>query len=170
MMRTGSASSAMGAALRPRPAGRLASRCKWELYPRPLEPMAATSALRGQWSISCPIARARSFIQQLSRRPWPLAKARAFTARLGLPEAQSPVVPLILGPPEAALAASRKLAGKGFLVTAIRPPTVPADTARLRFAFTAMHPGEEIARLAEAVTSLGEFKAARTQGLQESRA
>src|SRR5579883_2750871 len=97
----------------------------------------------------------------------PLAKARAFTARLGLPEAQSPVVPLILGPPEAALAASRKLAGKGFLVTAIRPPTVPADTARLRFAFTAMHPGEEIARLAEAVTSLGEFKAARTQGLQE---
>jgi 8-amino-7-oxononanoate synthase len=100
----------------------------------------------------------------------PLAKARAFTARLGLPEAQSPVVPLILGPPEAALAASRKLAGKGFLVTAIRPPTVPADTARLRFAFTAMHPGEEIARLAEAVTSLGEFKAARTQGLQESRA
>lgn len=86
----------------------------------------------------------------------PLAKARAFTARLGLPQAQSPVVPLILGAPEAALEASHKLAERGFLVTPIRPPTVPAGTARLRFAFTAMHPDEEIARLAQAVESLSE--------------
>src|ERR1019366_2070956 len=80
----------------------------------------------------------------------PLAKARAFTSRLGLPEAQSPIVPLIIGEPEAALQASNKLAEEGFLVTPIRPPTVPAGTARLRFAFTAMHPDGEIARLAEA--------------------
>jgi 8-amino-7-oxononanoate synthase len=84
----------------------------------------------------------------------PLAKARAFTSRLGLPEAQSPIVPVIMGAPEAALQASNKLAEKGFLVTPIRPPTVPSGTARLRFAFTAMHPGEEIARLAEAVQAL----------------
>jgi 8-amino-7-oxononanoate synthase len=84
----------------------------------------------------------------------PLAKARAFTSRLGLPEAQSPIVPLIVGEPEAALHASNKLAEEGFLVTPIRPPTVPAGTARLRFAFTAMHPDEEVARLAEAVRAL----------------
>lgn len=84
----------------------------------------------------------------------PLAKARDFTFRLGLPEAQSPIVPLIIGEPEAAVQASSKLAEEGFLVTPIRPPTVPAGTARLRFAFTAMHPGEEIARLADTVRAL----------------
>ena len=40
---------------------------------------------------------------------------------------------------------------EGFLVTAIRPPTVPAGTARLRFAFAAGHPDTEIARLAHLV-------------------
>jgi len=81
----------------------------------------------------------------------PLAKARVFASHLGLPEAQSPIVPLITGAPDAALNASRKLEEEGFWVIAIRPPTVPAGTARLRFAFTAMHSDEEIARLAEVV-------------------
>src|SRR5580704_5091087 len=60
----------------------------------------------------------------------PLAKARAFTSRLGLSEAQSPIVPLVLGALDAALQASNKLAEEGFLVTPIRPPTVPVGTAR----------------------------------------
>jgi 8-amino-7-oxononanoate synthase len=83
----------------------------------------------------------------------PLAKAKSFTRRLGLPEAQSPIVPLIIGEAEAALAAARLLEAEGFLVIAIRPPTVPAGTARLRFAFTAQHPDAEIERLAEVVRS-----------------
>lgn len=87
----------------------------------------------------------------------PLAKARAFTSRLGLPEAQSPIVPFILGEPDAAVQASKKLAEEGFLVTPIRPPTVPTGTSRLRFAFTALHPDEEIARLADAVRALVAF-------------
>jgi 8-amino-7-oxononanoate synthase len=91
----------------------------------------------------------------------PLAKAQAFTSFLGLAKAQSPIVPLILGAPEAALEASRKLAEEGFLVTPIRPPTVPQGTARLRFAFTAMHPDEEIAHLAQAVRPFCEFALAR---------
>jgi 8-amino-7-oxononanoate synthase len=81
----------------------------------------------------------------------PLAKARAFTRRVGLPEAASPIVPLIVGDAEAALQASRLLEAEGFLVIAIRPPTVPAGTARLRFAFTAHHPDDEITRLADIV-------------------
>jgi 8-amino-7-oxononanoate synthase len=81
----------------------------------------------------------------------PLAKARSFTRRLGLPEAESPIVPLIVGEAQAALQASRLLEAEGFLVIAIRPPTVPAGTARLRFAFTAQHPDEEIKRLADIV-------------------
>jgi 8-amino-7-oxononanoate synthase len=93
----------------------------------------------------------------------PLATARAFTSRLGLPEAQSPIVPLVLGEPEAALQASNKLAEQGFLVTPIRPPTVPVGTARLRFAFTAMHSDEEVARLADAVRALVAFAPARQE-------
>jgi 8-amino-7-oxononanoate synthase len=81
----------------------------------------------------------------------PLAKARSFTRRVGLPEAMSPIVPLIVGDAQAALQASRLLEAEGFLVIAIRPPTVPAGTARLRFAFTAQHPDDEIERLADIV-------------------
>jgi 8-amino-7-oxononanoate synthase len=78
----------------------------------------------------------------------PLRKARLFTRLLNLPEAQSAIVPVVVGDAEAALAASRSLEEEGFLVVAIRPPTVPAGTARLRFAFTAQHPDADIERLA----------------------
>jgi len=81
----------------------------------------------------------------------PLRKARLFARALNLPEAQSAIVPVIVGETEAALAASDVLRDEGFLVVAIRPPTVPAGTARLRFAFTAQHPDHEIERLAEIV-------------------
>jgi 8-amino-7-oxononanoate synthase len=81
----------------------------------------------------------------------PLRKARVFTRALNLPEAQSAIVPVIVGDPAAALAASDFLRDNGFLVVAIRPPTVPAGTARLRFAFTAQHEDGDIARLAEIV-------------------
>jgi 8-amino-7-oxononanoate synthase len=78
-------------------------------------------------------------------------KARSFTRSLNLPIAQSPIVPLLLGEEAAALEAQQVLEKSGFLVTAIRPPTVPAGTARLRFAFTAGHPDNEVARLAQIV-------------------
>lgn len=78
-------------------------------------------------------------------------KARDFTRALNLPVAQSPIVPILLGEETAALEAQQVLEKSGFLVTAIRPPTVPAGTARLRFAFTAGHPDPEIVRLAQIV-------------------
>jgi 8-amino-7-oxononanoate synthase len=81
----------------------------------------------------------------------PLAKAKVFARRAGLPEPASPIVPIVLGEAKAALEASRMLADNGFLVVAIRPPTVPVGTARLRLTFTAQHPNDEIERLAELV-------------------
>jgi 8-amino-7-oxononanoate synthase len=81
----------------------------------------------------------------------PLALARRFTAALGLPAAHSPIVPLIVGEAAAALAASSMLEAEGFLVAAIRPPTVPAGTARLRFTFTAQHTEADVDRLAALV-------------------
>ena len=83
----------------------------------------------------------------------PVAKARLFTRRLNLPEAVSPIVPIVIGDAKAALDAARILEEEGFLVVAIRPPTVPEGTARLRVAFTALHPDEEVERLADTIRS-----------------
>ena len=83
----------------------------------------------------------------------PHAKARAFTRSAGLPDAQSAIVPIVIGSAQDALDASRMLEDEGFLVVAIRPPTVPAGTARLRVAFSALHPDAEIDRLAGVVRS-----------------
>lgn len=80
-------------------------------------------------------------------RAAPLQKARRFTRAMNLPLAQSPIVPLIIGDPARALALSAMLEDAGFLVTAIRPPTVPEGTARLRFTFTAAHQDADIDRL-----------------------
>ncbi len=81
----------------------------------------------------------------------PLRKARNFARATDLPEPQSAIVPVILGDTDAVLTASQLLEEEGFLVVAIRPPTVPQGTARLRFAFTAQHPDADIERLAELV-------------------
>ena len=85
----------------------------------------------------------------------PLRLARGFAESLGLPEAQSAIVPLILGSPDSALQASLDLQEEGFLVTAIRPPTVPEGTARLRFTFCANHFEEDVSRLIKAIKRLG---------------
>jgi 8-amino-7-oxononanoate synthase len=78
----------------------------------------------------------------------PVDNARRFTTALGRGPAQSPIVPVIVGEAEAALAASAMLEANGYLVVPIRPPTVPPRTARLRFAFSAMHQAEDIDRVA----------------------
>jgi 8-amino-7-oxononanoate synthase len=81
----------------------------------------------------------------------PIARARRLTTALNLPPAESAVVPIILGQAETALAAARDLETQGLLVVPIRPPTVPAGTARLRLAFSSEHTDEQIDRLIEAV-------------------
>ncbi len=84
----------------------------------------------------------------------PLALARAFCNAVGLDAPESHVVPIIVGAETAALEASVALEDAGFLVTPIRPPTVPAGTSRLRFTFTAEHSEEQVAALAAAVNEL----------------
>jgi 8-amino-7-oxononanoate synthase len=90
--------------------------------------------------------------RDLVRRP--LELAREFTTALGLPPATSPIVSLVQGSAENALAASDALRSAGFLVAAIRPPTVPPGTSRLRVTFSAEHSSEQVAALAAAVRPL----------------
>jgi len=81
----------------------------------------------------------------------PARKAKAFTKRAGLADAQSPIVPIVVGHEKTALEHSRMLEEEGFLAVAIRPPTVKRGTARLRLTFTAQHPDDQIERLADIV-------------------
>ena len=104
--------------------------------------------------VAAAIAALDTIEQDLAYAGLPLAKAKRFTELAGLQEARSPIVPLILGEAETALAAAQLLEAEGFLVVAIRPPTVPPGTARLRFTFSAGHPDGEIERLGQIVRTL----------------
>ncbi len=81
----------------------------------------------------------------------PLRKARLFTGLMGLPEAQSCIAPVIVGDARRALAISERLEEMGYLVGAIRPPTVPPGTSRLRVTFSAAHSDGDVEGLARAM-------------------
>ena len=81
----------------------------------------------------------------------PLKKAQRFTRRLGLPLAESPIVPILLGDAARTMAAQKTIEDAGYLVVGIRPPTVPEGTARLRLTFTAEHSDADIDKLADLI-------------------
>ena len=64
---------------------------------------------------------------------------------------QTPIQPLVVGSNEAAVALSQRLWERGIFVPAIRPPTVPAGTARLRISVSAAHRDEDIDALVGAL-------------------
>lgn len=70
-------------------------------------------------------------------------------------EADSPIVTIRLGSAAAALAAGADLLSEGFFVPAIRPPTVPEGTARLRISLSAAHSTEDVVELAAALRRIG---------------
>lgn len=65
----------------------------------------------------------------------------------------SAIIPIILGSEESALAAEKKLKDKKILVSAIRPPTVPPNTARLRISVTSNHKPEDVLKLKNTLES-----------------
>ena len=81
---------------------------------------------------------------------------RKGAAELKLPLLDSPtqIQAVMLGTPERALAASAALEQKGILVTAIRPPTVPPGSSRLRLTFSAAHSEQQVDQLLSALAEL----------------
>ncbi|MEL6064019.1 MULTISPECIES: aminotransferase class I/II-fold pyridoxal phosphate-dependent enzyme [unclassified Methylobacterium] len=122
----------------------MVSRARSFVYTTGLPPASAAAALEALAILE----------EEPERRARPLALARRFTARLGLPEAESAVVPVLVGEAQRALDISAALEAEGYLVVAIRPPTVPAGTARLRVAFSAAHDAAQVDGLAEALAAL----------------
>ncbi len=89
----------------------------------------------------------RSYLHSLVRR------FRVLARELPAPllASETPIQGLVLGSAERALAVSRRLFGLGFLVSAIRPPTVPAGSARLRITLSAAHSRSQVDDLLDAL-------------------
>jgi 8-amino-7-oxononanoate synthase len=87
----------------------------------------------------------RERLQQLTAR----FRAAALDAGVPLGASTTPIQPIVLGSAQAALTAQRALQEAGFWVVAIRPPTVPAASARLRVTLSALHTDEEVDTLVE---------------------
>ena len=99
----------------------------------------------------------------LDAEPWRRARVldlvarfrqRAATAGLVLAGSPTPIQPILLGTPDAALAASEALLARGFMVAAIRPPTVPAGTSRLRVTLSASHEDRDVDALVDALAEV----------------
>jgi 8-amino-7-oxononanoate synthase len=86
-------------------------------------------------------------------------RAAAAALELNLLPSYTPIQALILGDESAAMTASEALLKAGLWVPAIRPPTVPENTSRLRITFSASHTDSDLERLLEALMVL------RRQGL-----
>ncbi|MCH2038090.1 MAG: 8-amino-7-oxononanoate synthase [Rickettsiales bacterium] len=80
-----------------------------------------------------------------------LENAKLFCLTAGLAEAQSTIVPVIIGDNDKTLAIAKTLRDEGFLVSAIRPPTVPTNTARLRFTFSSLHQKDDIVQVGQLI-------------------
>jgi 8-amino-7-oxononanoate synthase len=102
----------------------------------------------------------RASLRLIRGEPWRRAKLaslmmrfRRTALRAGLPllESYTPIQPVLLGNNAHALAASASLQAQGFLVGAIRPPTVPEGQARLRVTLSVLHTEQQIDALVEAL-------------------
>jgi 8-amino-7-oxononanoate synthase len=110
-------------------------------------------------------AATRAALDVSQREPWRREKVLALgqKVRRALPQffpevrnvqPGTTILPVVMGESQRALAASKTLESKGFLVTAIRPPTVPAGTARLRITLSAAHEESQVDGL---IAALGEL-------------
>ena len=81
-------------------------------------------------------------------------KQLAAEKNLPLMPSDTAIQPILLGSNERAVAISQGLRNKGLLVVAIRPPTVPENSARLRVTLTANHQRQHIEQLIETIAEL----------------
>lgn len=127
----------------------LIQRARTYIYTTALPP-AVAEAVRA----SLRIVREESWRRERLRALVTQFRAGAETLGLTLAPSPTPIQPVILGAAATALAASRHLRARGILVPAIRPPTVPEGSARLRITFSAAHEPAHVQRLLQALAEL----------------
>jgi len=137
----------------------LIQRARSYIYTTALPP-AVAEATRVSLALARPESWRREHLRDL------VARFRRGASELGLAlmPSDTPIQPLVLGSAERALAWSRALEARGILVTAIRPPTVPEGSARLRITFSAAHSEADVDSLLaalEVLPSMGQVPGGR---------
>jgi len=127
----------------------LVNRCGGVIYATALPP-AVLGAMDAALDLVPALTAERAHLARMA------AEFRAALNAAGLDTSTSAtqIVPLILGSEDRTMDFARALEAEGFLAVAIRPPTVPAGTSRIRFALSARHSEADIAALTEAVIRL----------------
>jgi 8-amino-7-oxononanoate synthase len=109
--------------------------------------VAVAAATRAALAVAIAESWRRTRVIALTRR------FRLLAAQAGLPlaDSETPIQPVLVGDPEAAVAASARLLERGYFVAAIRPPTVPEGGSRLRVALSAAHRDGDVEGLVAAL-------------------
>ena len=127
----------------------LVQRARAYIYTTATPPLLAHALLESLELIRCEEWR-RDRLRELVRH----LKARLTARRWRLAPSETAIQPLIIGANAEAVAVAEALARGGLLVPAIRPPTVPAGTARLRISLSAAHVPDDVERLVAALNAL----------------
>ena len=127
----------------------LIQRARTYIYTTAL-PVAVAAATRAALAVSISESWRRTRVAALTRR----FRALAGQADLPLADSTTPIQPVLLGGAGEAVEASERLLERGFFVAAIRPPTVPAGTSRLRVALSAAHRDEDVESLVSCLTEV----------------
>jgi 8-amino-7-oxononanoate synthase len=127
----------------------LVQRARPYIYTTAAPPLLSVALMK-----SLELIRADEWRRQHLRNLIALLRERLQPGRWGLLPSQTAIQPLVIGGNDEAVAVSEGLARDCLLVPAIRPPTVPQGTARLRISLSAAHDAGEIERLADALNML----------------
>lgn len=123
------------------------NRARTQMFSTALPPASCAAACAAIEIIRCEPGR-RAHLAALSNRLRVRLAADGMSVNA---EGIGPVVPVILGTPDATMSVVAQLEKRGFLVAGIRPPTVPEGTSRLRISVTAAHTMDDIEQLTQAL-------------------
>jgi 8-amino-7-oxononanoate synthase len=127
----------------------LAQRARTYIYTTATPPLLACALLRALELVIAEDWRRRHLLALVA-----ILRAGLSATRWRLLDSRTAIQPLVIGDNEQAVALARRLAGRGLLVPAIRPPTVPRGTARLRISLSAAHGAGDVQQLAAALRAL----------------
>ena len=128
----------------------LINRCRPFIFATALPPAVLGAALAGLELIRPP-----SKVRENLRSNMQRMRSRLARHGLGCSQGRTSIFPVLLGSEERALQVSQRLLDRGFLVAAIRPPSVPPGTSRLRITVTASHSEAQIDELVGSLTEIG---------------
>ena len=127
------------------------NRARTQMFSTALAPSVCAAACAALDIVESEPDRRRDLLARCHRFRRQLAEAGLQTP----PDGIGPIIPVLLHDAPYTIAVAAELEERGFLVAAIRPPTVPRGTSRLRITLTAAHTDDDLASLLRAIAMTG---------------